>query len=89
MRYICKQKRLRVCESATPNCQAVHAQNRNVAKDRLERLVQNVAHLVLEVLRRDERVEQILPKHPLERDNLPTRSANRRVDVERFPEMVD
>ena len=36
-------------------------QDRDVAKNALKRLVQYVAHLVLEVLRRHERIEEITP----------------------------
>lgn len=64
-------------------------QNCDVAKDRFERLVQDVAHLVFKVLRRNKRIEQISPEHAFERDNLPARSTDRRVDVESFPQVVD
>jgi hypothetical protein len=42
----------------------------DIPKDTLQRLVQDIAHLVLKVLSSDERVDEVPPKHPLERDNL-------------------
>lgn len=65
------------------------AQDGDIAKDRFERLVQDVAHLVLEILSSHKRIQQIFPEHALERDNLSTGSANGRVDVERFPQVID
>lgn len=58
-------------------------QDRDEPKDALERLVENVGHLVLEVLRRDERVlEQRRPVPALERDDLAAGAAHFRVEVE-------
>jgi hypothetical protein len=66
-----------------------HSQNRDVTKDTLERLVQDITHLVLKVLGRDEGVEQVTPEQALERDDLSASSSDRRVDVEGFPEVID
>ena len=60
----------------------------DISKDRLERLVQDVRHLVLEVLCGDEWIEQLLAlvDHGMD---LSTASAEVRVVVERLPQMVD
>ena len=85
-------RKLLVCwpNSATSSAAiSRHIQHSDIAEDRFERLVQDIAHLVLEVLRRDKRVEQVLPEHAFQSDNLATGTSDRRVDVECFPEMVD
>ena len=63
-------------------------QHRDVTERGLERLVQDVGHLVLEVLCGDEWIEQLLAlvDHGMD---LSTASAEVRVVVERLPQMVD
>jgi hypothetical protein len=73
----------------TPDESQRHPQNRDVTEDTLERLIQDVTHLVLKVLGRDEGVKQVTPEQALERDDLSASSSDRRVDVEGFPEVVD
>jgi hypothetical protein len=63
--------------------------NRNVAEDGLGRLVENVRHLVLEVLRRDERVQQLLPTSGFEGSDLATGTSDVGGKIENFPELVD
>jgi hypothetical protein len=58
--------------------------NRNVAEDGLGRLVENVRHLVLEVLRRDER-----PTSGFEGSDLATGTSDVGGKIENFPELVD
>jgi hypothetical protein len=75
--------------SSYPPIRSINLQHRDIPKDTLKRLVEDIAHLVLKVLRRDERVDEVSPKHALERDNLAARAADRRIDVERFPQVID
>ena len=51
-------------------------------------LIQNIRHLVLETLSRNEGVNQIPPILFSGRHDLPTRTADVRVDIERFPQVV-
>ena len=62
--------------------------HRDEAKGRLERLVEDVAHLVLEVLRRDQRVDELLAgaQHDLD---LAAGAAAHRLEIEGLPELVD
>lgn len=64
-------------------------QDSNVSKNRLQRLVKDVGHLVFEVLSSHEGVEQVLPEHAFQSDDLATRSTDRRVDVKCLPEVID
>lgn len=57
-------------------------------KEDSQRLIQNIRHLILEILSRNQRINQIRPILSLERHNLPTRSADVRVDIKRLPQMV-
>jgi hypothetical protein len=64
-------------------------QNGDITKDRFQRLIKDIRHLVLEILSCNERVEEILPEQTLECDDFSTCPTDRRVDIESFPEMVD
>jgi hypothetical protein len=64
-------------------------QHRDIPKNALERFIKDITHLILEILRRHEGVEQIDAEFPLERDNLATRPAHVTVNVETLPEVVD
>jgi hypothetical protein len=61
----------------------------DIPKDALKGLVQDIAHLVFEVLRGDERVDQVDAELAFEGNDLAARAADIRVDVERLPEVVD
>lgn len=52
------------------------SQNGNVSENTLQRLIQDITHLILEVLRGDERIEQVSPQQPLERNDLATCTAD-------------
>ena len=62
-----------------------NSQHCDVPEDTLQRLVQDVAHLVLKILRSHDRVKQMPPEDTFESDDFTTRAADRRVDVESFP----
>jgi hypothetical protein len=61
----CMPRKRQACSSAMPS-QDKHdySQHRDVAKDALQRLVEDIAHLVFEILRCHERVEQVAPIQP-------------------------
>jgi hypothetical protein len=61
----------------------------NVTKDRLERLVQDVGHFVLKVLRCDERVEQVDTHLTLHSLDLSTSASNVGVSIKSLPKMVE
>jgi len=65
------------------------SQDGDIPKYTLQGLVEDIAHLVLKVLSRNERIDQVLPEGTFESDDLATGATDRRVDVERFPEVVD
>ena len=51
-------------------------QHSDIPKDALEGLIQDVAHLVLKVLRRNERIDEVDAKFAREGNNLATRAAD-------------
>lgn len=61
---------------------------KEIRKEDSQRLSQNIRHLILEILSRNERIDQIPPIVSLERHDLPTRTPDIRVDIKRLPEMV-
>ena len=60
----------------------------DISKHALQRFTQDVGHLVLKVLRRDERVKEVLAIPALVRHNLSTGSAHVGLDIKDFPKMV-
>ena len=60
----------------------------DVTKHGFERLVEDVAHLVLEILRRDEGIEQVEAPLSFESNDLAAGATDVGVDVEGFPEVV-
>lgn len=63
-------------------------QNGNIAKDGLKRLVENIRHLVFEVLRRNQRIEQAEPPLTFPGYDLPARAGDAGVGVEGLPEVI-
>jgi hypothetical protein len=61
---------------------------KEIRKEDSQRLIQNIRHLILEILSRNERINQIPPILSLERHDLPTRTPNIRVYIKCLPEMV-
>ena len=53
-----------------------NSQHRDITEDRFEWFIKDVTHLVLEILRSDKRIQQVLPEHALESDNLATGATN-------------
>ena len=64
-------------------------QDRNEAEGRFEGLVQDITHLVLEILSSNKRVQQVLPSRPQHSLNLTTGTSTHRLQIERLPEVVD
>jgi len=63
--------------------------HRDVPKHTLQRLIQDIAHLVLEILGCDEWVDEIYAEFAFESDDLAAGTAYVGVYVEGFPEVVD
>ena len=64
-------------------------QDRDEAEGRLQRLVEDVAHLVLEVLRRDQRVDQVLAAGAEHGLDLAASAGAHGLEVEGLPQVVD
>jgi len=64
-------------------------QDGNITKDRLERLVKNVGHLVLKVLGGDQGRQQLTASTTQHGTNLSTSASDVGVEIEGLPEMVD
>ncbi|RCI08911.1 hypothetical protein L249_4922, partial [Ophiocordyceps polyrhachis-furcata BCC 54312] len=64
-------------------------QHGNIAEDGLERLVEDIAHLVLEVLRRHQRVQQVRPQLALHRLNLAAGAGHVGVGIEGLPQVIE
>lgn len=71
-----------------PVCAQRSGQHRYVPEHALERLIQDIAHLVLEILARHQRIEQVYAEFALHRFNLAARASDVRVRVERLPQVV-
>lgn len=75
-----------VLQRHIPVCGERAGKDGDEAKGALERLVEDVAHLVFEVLRRDQGIEEILAQHGLD---LSACSSAHWLALKRLPEVVD
>jgi hypothetical protein len=78
-----------VLQRMVPICRKRTWQDSDVAKDRFKRLVEDIGHLVLEILRCNERVKQTKPRFALAGLDLASSTSYGRVGIEGFPEMVE
>lgn len=63
-------------------------QDSNIAKDTLQRLIQNVGHFVFEILRSDEGIQQVHTPLSLHRLNFTASPCNIGVGIECLPQVV-
>ena len=84
-----KRSSCRISRHVALSAILLYSQDCDVPEDTLQRLIQYIAHLVLEILRRHDWIEQMPPEDAFKSDDLPTRATNRRIYVESFPEVID
>ncbi|KAG6823132.1 hypothetical protein H0H92_011284 [Tricholoma furcatifolium] len=77
-----------VLERNVPVCGERAGEDKYVPEGRLKQLMEDIAHLVLEVLRHDERVHEIRAPAALERHDLAVCAGDVGVDVECLREVV-